>query len=103
MLAKKQPIAIIGIGCKTPGNVNNHKELLGVLLKGIDGITDVPPERWNKDKFYDPDTNKTGGSASLVAIHLACQSIWLREAKQAITSGVNLNINPALGSSTFHG
>lgn len=214
MVAKREPIAIVGIGCRMPGNTKNHRELWEMLLTGVDGITEVPPERWNKDKFYDPDTNKTGKtktarggfingidkfdneffnifpkeaenidpqqrlllqttfealedsgdrldtfrgsktavyvglfgndyrdiladpdnryrispqsamgasltslanrisyfydlkgpsisldtacSASLVAIHLACQSIWHQEADQAIAGGVNLHINPAL-------
>ena len=34
---------------------------IGILLaNGVSGITEVPPERWDVDKFYDPDTQKAG-------------------------------------------
>ena len=33
----------------------------GLLLhNGIDAITEVPPERWNIDSYYDPDPEARG-------------------------------------------
>lgn len=56
----KEPIAIIGVGCRTPGNVYSPNDLWSVLLARTDGITDIPKNRWNIDEYYDPDPNKTG-------------------------------------------
>ncbi len=50
-----EPIALIGIGCKLPGNIASSADLLKALREGRDLITEVPPDRWNVDAFYDPD------------------------------------------------
>lgn len=50
----REPIAIIGIGCRFPGAKN--KEAFWQLLRdGVDAITEVPGDRWNIDSFYHPD------------------------------------------------
>ena len=48
-----EPIAIIGLGCRLPGapDVPAFWEL---LHGGIDAITEVPPDRWDSNVFYDP-------------------------------------------------
>ena len=48
-----ETIAIIGIGCRFPG-AKNPESLWQLLRNGVDAITEVPPERWNIDEFYDP-------------------------------------------------
>lgn len=50
-----EPIALIGVGCKLPGNITTTEGLLAALREGRDLITEVPPDRWNVDAFYDPD------------------------------------------------
>jgi acyl transferase domain-containing protein len=50
-----EPIALIGVGCKLPGNITTTESLLAALREGRDLITEVPPDRWNVDAFYDPD------------------------------------------------
>lgn len=57
---KKEPIAIVGIGCRFPGNINNPDEFWTALRQGFDAITDIPEERWHIDAFYDPNPNKAG-------------------------------------------
>jgi acyl transferase domain-containing protein len=52
--AKNQPIAIIGIGCRFPGDVNSLDGFWDLLKRGIDAITKVPPEHWDIDEYYDP-------------------------------------------------
>ncbi|WP_342220859.1 polyketide synthase [Candidatus Fukatsuia endosymbiont of Tuberolachnus salignus] len=59
MLKSKEPIAIVGIGCRTPGKVYGPNDLWEMLCAGIDCITTVPSERWNMD-YYDPNPDKTG-------------------------------------------
>ena len=56
----KEPIAIVGIGCRTPGKVQGPADLWKALLSGIDCVTTVPPDRWNVDEYYDPNPDKAG-------------------------------------------
>jgi acyl transferase domain-containing protein/surfactin synthase thioesterase subunit/NADPH-dependent curcumin reductase CurA/NADP-dependent 3-hydroxy acid dehydrogenase YdfG/aryl carrier-like protein len=56
----KEAIAIVGIGCHTPGKVNSPEDLWRVLLDRIDGIGTVPADRWNVDEYYDPNPDKAG-------------------------------------------
>ncbi len=58
---KLEPIAIIGIGCRFPG-ANSPEAFWQLLRDGVDAITEVPSDRWDNARFYDPDPtqpNKT--------------------------------------------
>ncbi|GCE20006.1 hypothetical protein KDK_38060 [Dictyobacter kobayashii] len=44
-------IAIIGLGCRFPG-ARNPDEFWHLLRNGIDGISEVPAERWNSQDYY---------------------------------------------------
>ncbi|NEO71582.1 type I polyketide synthase [Moorena sp. SIO3H5] len=59
-LAKSEPIAIIGIGCRFPGNANTPESFWELLANGEDGVREIPPERWNPDYFYHPDPDTPG-------------------------------------------
>lgn len=50
----REPIAIIGIGCRFPG-AKNPEAFWNLLRDGIDAITEVPKTRWDIDAFYDSD------------------------------------------------
>jgi acyl transferase domain-containing protein len=58
--SKKEPIAIIGIGCRFPGSANNPEAFWKLLRDSVDAITEVPEDRWNLDNFYDPGGTKPG-------------------------------------------
>lgn len=58
--AKNEPIAIIGMGCRYPGGSNDPDSFWKMLSEGIDAITEVPADRWDIDKLYDPDPDKPG-------------------------------------------
>ncbi len=53
-------VAIVGIGCRFPGNVNGPDQLWDFLLARGDGIIEVPPDRWNLERYYDPDPDTAG-------------------------------------------
>lgn len=55
-----EPLAIIGIGCRFPGGAHNPSLFWNLLINAKDAIIEIPPARWNKDKFYDPDPSKPG-------------------------------------------
>ncbi|WP_134048312.1 type I polyketide synthase [Mycobacteroides franklinii] len=53
-------VAIIGIGCRFPGGIEDADSFWEfVLLKG-DAVADIPKDRWDADKFYDPDPDTPG-------------------------------------------
>ncbi|PIK41012.1 hypothetical protein BSL78_22138 [Apostichopus japonicus] len=54
------PIAVVGIGCRMPGGVNDTKAFWKALIEGKECIQDIPPERWAIDNFYDEDHTSQG-------------------------------------------
>ncbi|KAK4099533.1 hypothetical protein N658DRAFT_160221 [Parathielavia hyrcaniae] len=54
-MADPEPIAIIGMGCRFPGNVGSPEDLWRLLSEGGSGWGLVPAGRWNADAFYHPD------------------------------------------------
>ena len=50
---KNEPIAIVGMGCRFPGGANTPEAFWELLCQGKDGITPVPPQRWDLDAYYD--------------------------------------------------
>src|SRR6266545_2465791 len=55
-----EPIAIVGVGCRLPGDITSLKALHDALRNGRDLITEIPPDRWNVDAFYDADALTDG-------------------------------------------
>lgn len=58
--ARKEPIAIVGMGCRFPGGANNPEAFWQLLRNKVDAITDIPAERWDIEKYYDPDPDALG-------------------------------------------
>jgi amino acid adenylation domain-containing protein len=52
--------AIVGIGCRFPGRANSPDEFWELLCGGIDAIREIPGERFDIDRFYDPDPSRPG-------------------------------------------
>ncbi len=55
-------IAIIGMGCRFPGALNNVEDFWKFLLEGRDAVVEIPPDRWNIGRFYDPEPGLPGKS-----------------------------------------
>ncbi|MCU1503453.1 MAG: polyketide synthase, partial [Ilumatobacteraceae bacterium] len=49
------PIAVVGVGCRLPGGVVDPESFWDLLVEGRDAVTEIPPDRWDADAFYDPD------------------------------------------------
>ncbi len=60
----REPIAVVGIGCRFPGRANNPDAFWRLLESGTDAITEVPAERWNLQSFHDPDPRIPGKTYS---------------------------------------
>jgi len=55
-----EPLAIVGIGCRYAGGANDPESFWKLLLSGVDAVSEIPPDRWNLKRFYDPDPAKPG-------------------------------------------
>jgi acyl transferase domain-containing protein/acyl carrier protein len=62
-IPKNEPIAIIGMGCRFPG-AENPESFWQMLTKGVDAISEIPADRWNKQAYYHPDPSVPGKSIS---------------------------------------
>jgi acyl transferase domain-containing protein/SAM-dependent methyltransferase len=57
---KSVPIAIVGIGCRFPGGIHDPDSFWALLRDGKDAISEVDPERWSNDDFYDANPDAPG-------------------------------------------
>ncbi|MEV7008658.1 SDR family NAD(P)-dependent oxidoreductase [Streptosporangium sp. NPDC051022] len=61
--ALREPIAIVGMGCRYPGGVTSPDELWEFVAAGGDGISDFPADRgWDIERLYDPNSEREGTS-----------------------------------------
>lgn len=58
--SRSEPIAVIGMGLRLPGGINNPQSFWNLLHEGIDAITDIPADRWDSTQFYDSDPTAPG-------------------------------------------
>ncbi|MEM7127318.1 MAG: MupA/Atu3671 family FMN-dependent luciferase-like monooxygenase [Chloroflexota bacterium] len=58
--SEREPIAIIGIGCRYPGDANGPEAFWELVRDGVDAITEIPPDRWSRQAFYDEDPSAAG-------------------------------------------
>ena len=58
--AQNEPVAIIGAGLRFPGGAHDAETFWQILRDGVDTVTEIPPERWDIEQFYDPDPAKPG-------------------------------------------
>src|SRR5215467_3170398 len=59
-LLASEPIAITGMSCRLPDGSNSPEEFWQLLRDGRDGVSEVPPDRWDIDAYYDPDPDAPG-------------------------------------------
>ncbi len=61
--AADEPIAIVAMGCRFPGDVRTPEELWQLLAEGRDVISELPTDRgWDVEGLYDPDPDRSGKS-----------------------------------------
>jgi acyl transferase domain-containing protein/NADPH:quinone reductase-like Zn-dependent oxidoreductase/acyl carrier protein len=58
--AAREPIAIVGVGCRYPGGVDSIDGLWRVASEGVDAVREVPADRWDIDAYYDPNPDAVG-------------------------------------------
>jgi len=69
-----EPVAVVGIGCRFPGDVTGPESFWELLVEGRNAISGIPADRWDAEAFYSPDpltpghmTTKWGGFLSDIA------------------------------------
>ncbi|MEM7583477.1 MAG: SDR family NAD(P)-dependent oxidoreductase [Acidobacteriota bacterium] len=58
--AGREPIAIVGMGCRFPGGADDPASFWRRLRSGADALGEIPSGRWDVDAFYDPDSEAIG-------------------------------------------
>jgi acyl transferase domain-containing protein/acyl carrier protein len=60
----REPIAIVGIGCRFPGGADSPVRFWQNLLAGVNGVREIPPDRWSLEGFFDPRPGTPGRSVT---------------------------------------
>ncbi|WP_050432979.1 type I polyketide synthase [Chondromyces crocatus] len=55
-----EPMAIVGIGCRFPGDADTPSAFWKLLREGVDAIGVVPSDRWDADALYSADPAAPG-------------------------------------------
>lgn len=55
----REPIAIIGIGCRFPG-ARGHEAFWKLLRDGVDALTEIPPDRFDINAYHNPRPGTPG-------------------------------------------
>ncbi|QRR05189.1 amino acid adenylation domain-containing protein [Burkholderia sp. MS455] len=61
---RNEPIAVIGMACRFPGRSDTPDAFWQLLDDARDAVTEVPGERWDIDRYYDPDPSTPGKMAT---------------------------------------
>ena len=59
-VSPSSPIAIVGVGCRFPGGADSPEHFWKMLSEGVDGISEIPEDRWDVAAFFDPDPDAAG-------------------------------------------
>ncbi|WP_175797739.1 non-ribosomal peptide synthetase/type I polyketide synthase [Burkholderia ambifaria] len=61
---RNEPIAVIGMACRFPGRSDTPFAFWQLLDHARDAVAEVPGERWDIDRYYDPDPSTPGKMAT---------------------------------------
>lgn len=56
----REPLAIVGIGCRFPGGADSAQAFWRLLCDEVDATGDVPASRWDAGRYHDPNPAKMG-------------------------------------------
>ncbi len=61
-IAGAEPIAVVGMDCRFPGGSNSPAAYWEFLNSGRDPIAEIPSDRWDVARYFDPDPSRPGKS-----------------------------------------
>ncbi|MEQ1503158.1 MAG: SDR family NAD(P)-dependent oxidoreductase, partial [Myxococcota bacterium] len=64
VVGSTEPIAIVGAACRLPGRVVDLDGLWALLEGGVDAIAEVPRDRFDVDRYFDPTPGTPGKTYS---------------------------------------
>jgi acyl transferase domain-containing protein len=75
-----QPIAVVGIGCRLPGEVTDAASFWKLLEEGRDAIQETPSDRWSLDTVDGVAMSKTCTASipTSLVFRLAKPRAWTR-------------------------
>uniref|UniRef100_UPI0040400E00 type I polyketide synthase n=1 Tax=Streptomyces sp. SS7 TaxID=3108485 RepID=UPI0040400E00 len=60
---QQEPIAIVSMSCRFPGNAHTPEDFWGMLVAGADTVSELPANRgWDLENLYHPDPEHQGTS-----------------------------------------
>lgn len=57
---KKEPLAIIGIGCRYPGDANSPQQFWDMICNKVDALGPIPADRWDMNSMFAPEWRRAG-------------------------------------------
>jgi acyl transferase domain-containing protein/pimeloyl-ACP methyl ester carboxylesterase/acyl carrier protein len=60
----REPIAIVGLGCRLPGGADSPAAFWHLLDSGTDAVSEIPPARLSLNGLYDPNPDAPGKVAT---------------------------------------
>ena len=64
---KNDSFAIVGIGCRFPGAIHSLDQLWDTLVSGCDVVSEVPPERFDIQRFWHKNREVAGKTCTVKA------------------------------------
>ncbi|WP_424217716.1 SDR family NAD(P)-dependent oxidoreductase (plasmid) [Streptomyces sp. BI20] len=62
---EREPIAIVGMGCRFPGGADTPERFWELIRDGVDAVGEFPEDRgWDTEALYDPDPDAEGRTYS---------------------------------------
>ena len=58
--AGDEPMAIVGMSCRFPGGITSTESMWKFLVEGKDAIGEIPADRWNVERYFDPERDAEG-------------------------------------------
>ncbi len=59
-MTTREPLAIVGVGCRLPGGADSAEKFWQLLWDGVDATREVPETRWHAGRYHDPNPSKLG-------------------------------------------